>query len=165
MYHRWWPCFLNHSNWRCMHNLGHCVRMTIVVMSLRRIRMRLPIHVNRDLIPSWFLDYHHRRGDIIRLLRWNIIRRRLRLRRRSIFNHLIKIINPQPNLSPNPTKHTLLLQRKINQPFVPTLRELGTVELNTTQEMILPSCSSGVAVLLIIVDLDLKLLIFHVLWV
>uniref|UniRef100_A0A7C8ZRD2 Uncharacterized protein n=1 Tax=Opuntia streptacantha TaxID=393608 RepID=A0A7C8ZRD2_OPUST len=107
-----------------------------------------------------FLRLRLLRRLLLRPLRWPMRWRTTLLRWMLLIHHLINVINPQPNLPSNPTKHTLLLQWKIHQPVLPPPRKLRPVKLDPTQEIVLPG-RAGRGHLLVMVHFHIELLIVH----
>lgn len=73
----------------------------------------------------------------------------------------VVVINLEPNLAANPAEDALLLQREVDKAFVAASRELASVDLNPTEEMVFPA--AAVAEAFVVVDLDVELVVVHVL--
>ena len=73
----------------------------------------------------------------------------------------VVVINLEANLAANPAEDALLLQREVDEAFVAASRELASVDLNPAEEMVFPA--AAVAEAFVVVDLDVELVVVHVL--
>ncbi|KAK4568335.1 hypothetical protein RGQ29_003923 [Quercus rubra] len=131
------------------------------------------LHRSRNFKNPSFLNHHNLPRPL--LIRYRFLRRRLILRRLTTTttaaalrgcllsnNLLVKIVNSQPNLTPNPTKHTLLLQRYVKQTLLTSLSKLAPVQLHPPQEMVFTATATVSSIPLVVKNLNLKLLRVHV---